>query len=89
MLFAARSAEEANMWCNHISRAGLSELSARRLQLREEIRHLTGKDPLDPLNPALNSSQPACGRYQVIDLLTPLCVLVICYRVFHNPFFRS
>ncbi|KAM3178867.1 hypothetical protein ACTXT7_001697 [Hymenolepis weldensis] len=61
MLFAARSAEEANMWCNHISRAGLSELSARRLQLREEIRHLTGKDPLDPLNPALNSSQPACG----------------------------
>ncbi|VDO07440.1 unnamed protein product [Rodentolepis nana] len=54
MFFAARSAEEANMWCNHISKAGLSELSARRLQLREEIRHLTGKDPLDPLSPAFN-----------------------------------
>nr|CDS32440.2 type II inositol 34 bisphosphate 4 phosphatase [Hymenolepis microstoma] len=59
MFFAARSAEEANMWCNHISKAGLSELSARRLQLREEIRNLTGKDPLDPLNPAF-ISRPAC-----------------------------
>ncbi|KAL5108938.1 Inositol polyphosphate-4-phosphatase type I A [Taenia crassiceps] len=61
LLFAARSAEEANMWCNHIRMAGLSELSARRSQLREELRQLTGKDPLDPLNPILASSESACS----------------------------
>ncbi|VDK21350.1 unnamed protein product [Taenia asiatica] len=60
LLFAARSAEEAKMWCNHIRMAGLSELSARRSQLREELRQLTGKDPLDPLNPVLASPGSAC-----------------------------
>ncbi|EUB59215.1 Type I inositol-3,4-bisphosphate 4-phosphatase [Echinococcus granulosus] len=60
LLFAARSAEEANMWCNHIRMAGLSELSARRLQLREELRQLTGKDPLDPLNSVLASPDSSC-----------------------------
>ncbi|KAL5968611.1 Inositol polyphosphate-4-phosphatase type I A, partial [Taenia solium] len=62
LLFAARSAEEANMWCNHIGMAGLSELSARRLQLRNELRQLTGKDPLDPLNPVLASPGSACNK---------------------------
>ncbi|VDM33228.1 unnamed protein product [Hydatigera taeniaeformis] len=61
LLFAARSAEEANMWCNHIRMAGLFDLSARRLQLREELRQLTGKDPLDPLNPLLSLPESTCS----------------------------
>ena len=62
LLFAARSAEEANMWCNHIAAAGLSELSARRSQLREELKQITGKDPLDPLNSGLDLSQNTSGE---------------------------
>ncbi|VDD78020.1 unnamed protein product [Mesocestoides corti] len=53
LLLAARSAEEAKVWCGHIAAAGLTELSARRAQLREELLRITGKDPLDPLTSAL------------------------------------
>lgn len=62
ILMAARSAEEARIWCSHISTAGLSELSARQNQLREELRQITGRDPLDPFNPTPLSSNQSVGK---------------------------
>lgn len=54
--------------------AGLAELSARRSQLREELRQLTGKDPLDPLNPVLASPESACNKNNYFELTNYLSI---------------
>ena len=61
IILAARSAEEAKMWWNHILAAGISEISARKMKVRSELKEITGRDPLDQLCAPTESNQPSYG----------------------------
>ncbi|VDP79789.1 unnamed protein product [Schistosoma mattheei] len=47
LVFVARSEDEAEKWCHHLNKAQLAPRLRRFTLLRDEIRRITGSDPLE------------------------------------------
>ncbi|CAH8484525.1 unnamed protein product [Schistosoma rodhaini] len=47
LVFVARSEDEAEKWCHHLNKAQLAPRLRRFILLRDEIRRITGSDPLE------------------------------------------